>query len=370
MLIDPSGRGGIVRYTRLVSEALSAVGGEPIVLESRGLLHSSGTYKMRRWLPRQRWGRPGHARAWPGFYAGRASAWLLSMGAIEAAIRVDRPDVLHFHAPISRRFDAVIVRRARRHAPVVWTAHDVIPPEPAPHDENRFALIYQAADLVLVHGEVAATDIQRLTGVEPTIIEHVPDDTVRIERLDARRQLGLPENERILGAIGFVRAYKGYELLAEVWQHLGAEAPLLLVIGETVGEEGRRVLARLRRSRRVIVRPGYVSDENFRLGMSAVDALVLPYISASESGLVHMARALGVPLFVSDAPPLVSAARRMGGGIVLPRQPDIWASAVLGPLPGPPSPPPSREVVGRAHLAAYEDAIDRARARWRGARPS
>jgi glycosyltransferase involved in cell wall biosynthesis len=369
LLVDPSGRGGIVRYTRLVAEALRAAGARPIVLASRGIPKSQGEYRIRRWLPKQRWGRPGRVIAWPGFYTGRGSAWLLSTVAVELAIHFDRPDVVHFQAPISRRFDAVLVRRARRHAPVVWTAHDVLPAEPAFHDEDRFASIYQAADLVLVHGEEAAADVRRLAGVEPIIIEHVPDDTVRVERGEARRRLGLPEGERILGAIGFVRPYKGYDLLADVWERLGGSAPLLLIVGEAVGDEARRLLARLEEGGRAIVRPGYASDEEVRLGISAVDALVLPYVSASESGLLHMARALGVPLVVSDAPALASAVRAMGSGLILQRETDVWVEAVMGPLPAPPSEPASRETVGRAHLDAYEEAIRHARNRRRDSPP-
>jgi glycosyltransferase involved in cell wall biosynthesis len=193
------------------------------------------------------------------------------------------------------------------------------------------------------------------------IVEHVPDDMVRIERTDARRRLGLPESERIFGAIGFVRLHKGYDLLAQVWQRLGPRAPLLLVVGLAIGADARRVLDRLEGLARVIVRPGYASDEDLQLAVSAVDALLLPYITASESGLLHIARAVGLPVFASDAPALAASVRAIGGGVVLPREVGIWAEAVAGPLPPPPSAPPPLEAVGIAHLEAYEEAVRRAR---------
>jgi hypothetical protein len=99
----------------------------------------------------------------------------------------------------------------------VWTAHDVLPAEPARSDPDRFASIYRAADLVVVHGETAAKEVDRLASVNPAIVEHVPDDTVRVDRGEARRRLGVPEDERVLGALGFIRAWKGYELFAHVW---------------------------------------------------------------------------------------------------------------------------------------------------------
>jgi glycosyltransferase involved in cell wall biosynthesis len=360
LLVDPSGRGGIVRYTRLVARSLCLAGANPSVLASRGVSPSPNSpYEMRRWLPRQRWSRP--RRAGLGFYALRGWTWLWSAAVVRLTVLVERPDVVHFQAPINRRLDAILLRQIARRTPVVWTAHDVLPPERAAADERRFASIYQAAHVVVVHGETAAAEVRLLAGVEPLVIEHVPDDVVRIDRTDARRRLGLPEHERILGAIGFIRAYKGYDLLADVWERLGGSAPLLLVVGEAVGDDVRSVIERLERTGRAIVRTGYASDDDLQLSLSAVDALLLPYVSASESGLIHLARAIRLPVVVSDAPQLAATVRAAGAGLVLPREIDAWAEAVTGELPPPPSKPPSLETVGRAHLEAYEEALRRAR---------
>jgi glycosyltransferase involved in cell wall biosynthesis len=318
---------------------------------------------MKGWLPKQRWKRPQHMTLWPAFYAARTWAWLLSGGVVDLAIRLEHPDVVHFQSPISRRFDAQLLRHVRRHVPVIWTAHDVLPPEPAPADAGRFALIYQTADLVVVHSKTAADEVKRLAGVEAVIIGHVPDDIVRIDRSEARRRLGLPDSERILGALGFVRRYKGYDLLADVWDRLGDSAPLLLVVGEAIDDEARQVLGRLGASTRTIVRPGYASDEELRLAVSAVNALVLPHISASESGLLHVARAAGVPVLASDAPQLAASVRSIGAGTILRRDVEEWTKAVVGTLPPSPSAPPSGEAVGRAHIEAYREAIRRARRR-------
>jgi glycosyltransferase involved in cell wall biosynthesis len=318
---------------------------------------------MRSWLPKQLWRRPEHVTWWPAFYARRGFAWLLSAGLVEVAIRIHHPDVVHFQSPISRHFDARLLRRVRRFVPVVWTAHDVLPPEPAPADAGRFALIYRTADLVVVHGEAAAEEVKRLSGVEAVIISHVPDDTVRVERSEARRQLGLPDRERILGAIGFVRQYKGYDLLVDVWQRLGDSAPLLLVVGEPIDHEARQVLEKLKETPRTIVRPGYASDEDLRLAVSAVDALVLPHTRASESGLLHVARAVGLPVLASDAPQLAASVRALEAGVILQRNVDDWAEAVAGTLPPSPSTPASGEAVGRAHIEAYREAVRNARER-------
>jgi D-inositol-3-phosphate glycosyltransferase len=363
LLVDPSGRGGIVRYTERLAAALVLVGARPTVLMCRSVRGGRHDCPVRRWLPRQRWGRPRRRIAWPAFYAGRASAWVSSAIAVEVATRRTHADVVHFQAPIHRRLDVGLVRHISRHLAVIWTAHDVLPHEPAVGDEAVFTSIYRAADLVIVHGQIAAQEVRRMAQVEPAVIAHVPVGAPRVDAADARRRLGLPPDERILGALGFIRSYKGYDLLADVWERLGTSAPLLLVIGDVVDEPGRQALERLERCDRTIVWAGYASDADLHLAISAVDAVLLPYVDASDSGILHSGRAAGVPVLASDAPQLASLVRETNAGSVLPRRVAVWAEAVTGPLPNAPPEPPTSEAIGRAHLDAYEEALRRARRR-------
>jgi glycosyltransferase involved in cell wall biosynthesis len=368
LLVDPSTHGGIAVYTGLIAQALRTVDVQVSVLGSQALPAVQSPYDVRRWLPGLRWGKP--ADAGLGFYASRAAGWAASALVTEALALFGRPDVVHFQAPLNRRFDARLIRVLRRTAPVVWTAHDVVPFEGAEQDAARFAEIYRAADLVLVHGQGAADDLRRLAGTEPVVVEHVvAEPLVRASREEARSKLGLPPDGRMLAALGFVREYKGYDLLAETWELLGDEAPLLLVMGEVVaaGEDAvREPLERLQRSGRAVLRLAYASDADLQLAIAASDAVVLPYKVSSESGLLHQARALGVPVLASDAPQLAAAVEAGSAGRVLPREASAWAAAVKEPLPAPPAAPPSLADTGRAHAEAYEEAARRAERRRRG----
>lgn len=365
LLVDPSSHGGIAIYTDLVASALVAVGARPSVLGSRGLARRTSAYRVRQWLPRMGWGRP--ADAGLRFLAGRAAGWAASALAAEALALVSRPDVIHFQAPINRRFDARLVRALRPVAPVVWTAHDVLPFEGTSADEGRFAAIYGAADLVLVHGASAAEQVRQLAGVEPVVVDHVvAEPLVRATRAEARARLGLPEEGRILAALGFVRPYKGYDLLAETWERLGERAPLLLVMGETVAgsdAEVRGPLERLDRTGRALLRLEYASDTDFQLAIAASDAVLLPYAVSSESGLLHQARSLGVPVLASDAPQLAAAVEAASAGRVVPRTVEAWSAAITNELPAPPPAPPTLAAAGSAHLAAYDEARRRRRGR-------
>ena len=342
LLVDPSDRGGIRTYTAMVADGLVACGARVDVLTSG---HG---------LPTQLWGRS--PRAGLGFVARRLGYWLRAASAVYRATRRARPDIVHFQAALNRRFDAVLLRRLRRHARIVWTAHDVLPFERTAADARRFAEIYRTADAVIVHSAPAATALRELAGVEATVVAHpVPRDARRRPQAEARALLRLPSERRLLVAAGFVRPYKGYELLADVWDELGESAPHLLVVGEPLGADGKALVDRLRRCPHVTVRAGYCSDEEFRAAIEAADAVLLPYEEASDSGVLHLARALGVPVLASDAPQLAAVVEDTAAGRIVPRTRAAWREAVVGELPGrPPAPGRSLEDVGREHLGVYE----------------
>jgi glycosyltransferase involved in cell wall biosynthesis len=291
--------------------------------------------------------------------ARRAGEWLWGATAVLAATARIKPDVVHFQAALNRRFDAILISAVRRLAPVVWTVHDVIPFGFAARDRPRFARLYCSADVVLCHSEPAAAEIRSLSGVSPRVVPHVPLWTrTGVERDEARRRLGLPADERVLAALGFVRAYKGYDLLADVWTRLGARAPLLLVVGESRDASGESALTRLEATGRADVRRGYADDADLEAAAAAADALLLPHMQASESGLVHLACAVGTPVIASDAPQLAAAVVSSGAGTIVPRDEDAWAAAVTGPLPAAPAPPRPPDECAARHVEAYLAASD------------
>ena len=356
LLVDPSDRGGIALYSDLVAQALAAAELNPYLLASKALPDDERSYPVHRRLPAQEWGRPEGAGM--GFYAQRLSAWTRSVGVIERIVRRVHPDVVHFQFGINRRLDAAMVRHVRSLAPVVWTAHDVLPFERTPRDRERFAAIYRAVDRVVVHGREAASQIEELAGVAADVIEHPsPRRSTHLSRAEARMRLHVSPSDRLLVAPGFIRAYKGYDLLASVWEELGDEAPLLIVIGELLMESERPVIERLRRSSRVRVTLGYASTEDLEEAIVAADAVLLPYKEASDSGLVHLARTLQKPVLASDAPQLAESVRSTRAGVALARDVRVWAEAVTGDLPPPPPAPPPLAATGRAHMEVYEDVL-------------
>lgn len=93
---------------------------------------------------------------------------------------------------------------------------------------------------------------------------------------------------------GRFRAYKGLDLLRDAWPALRARCPTatLRVVGEGDAEALAPGLGALAG---VIVEPRWVSEAEIPALLAAADALVLPYREASQSGVVSLAFAMGIP---------------------------------------------------------------------------
>lgn len=351
-------------YTAMVAEGLIAVGLRPILLASRHFIAPDLTvaWVVRRWLPMDPWPPPPDAPPPPAWR--QAVIWAGCAASILAATIVLRPRIVHFQHPIHPRLDPWLLRALSFLRPIVWTAHDIVPHDAASHALERARRLYRQPRRVLVHSAPAAQEVARIAGVTALVIRHPARTLPSVpDRAAARSRLGLDPDRRLAVLLGFIRAYKGYGLIAETWRLLGDEAPDLLVLGELVDESERDVVERLKRHPRATVRIGYASDEDVITAMAAADIVLLPHQRGSDSGSLHLARALGTPVLSSDMPQLAAVVLGTASGHVLPRDPAAWARALLGALPPPPPKPPLPIACGQEHLSAYEQAAGLQRAR-------
>jgi glycosyltransferase involved in cell wall biosynthesis len=117
----------------------------------------------------------------------------------------------------------------------------------------------------------------------------------------------LPERRSLL-VVGRLWPYQGADLAVAAFERLGPayEDATLVVAGKgPVGEE----LARATRPR-VVVKPGYVPEDELMALLRDSTAVLLPYLDATQSGVGLQAVARGVPCVVSDTgalPDLVGA---------------------------------------------------------------
>ncbi|NMW17850.1 MAG: glycosyltransferase family 4 protein [Chlorobiaceae bacterium] len=122
---------------------------------------------------------------------------------------------------------------------------------------------------------------------------------------DSRRALHLGEEPPVLLFFGYVRPYKGLDLLLRAMPEILQRDPALrlVVAGQFFDNplKYKRLIEKLGIVGSVDLYPGYVSRERTALFFAAADAVVLPYRSATQSGVAQLAYGHGLPVIVTPA---------------------------------------------------------------------
>lgn len=166
----------------------------------------------------------------------------------------------------------------------------------------------------------------------------------------ARRELGI-DASRVLLFFGFIRRYKGLDVLLRALPEILAFDPHLQLLIAGPFHHRRRtyeqLLKRLGVHRAVVIHDRYFSGADIARCFAAADCVILPYRSATQSGVVPIAAALGVPAIVTRVGALPEAVCDAETGYVIPPEsPPAIADAV-------------RRFYARGGRAAFHDAIAR-----------
>lgn len=227
-----------------------------------------------------------------------------------------------------------IARRVKRSGEtrVVTILDNVIPHERRPGDIVLTRYFLRSVDGFLAMSRSVRADLERLRpGAPSELVPHPVYDLFgrRIDKGEARRQLGLPEGEPILLFFGFVREYKGLDLLLEALPRIRERIPArLLVLGEFYSGKERTLaqIESLGLGDAVTLEDGYVPNEKVGLYFSAADVVVLPYRSATQSGIVPIAYQLERPVICTDVGGLAEVVEHGRTGLICPPQ-DVEALA-------------------------------------------
>lgn len=226
-------------------------------------------------------------------------------------IKRERPDVviLKYWTPFMAPCFGTIARLARRNGQTKFICQidNVEPHEPHFFDRwfNHWFLgamdgfVYMSEQ---VHRELAAyTSAPALFSPHP-MFENYGE---KIDRTEACRILGLDPEKRYALFFGLIRDYKGLDLLLEAWRRLRLKGELadykLVVAGEFYTDK-TPYIKRINTPELkdcVILHDRFIPDEEVKNFFSATDFLVLPYKSATQSGVTQIAYKFNLPVIVT-----------------------------------------------------------------------
>jgi glycosyltransferase involved in cell wall biosynthesis len=229
---------------------------------------------------------------------------------------------------------------------VVLTAHNVNAARRDAKDTvlNRLTLRmqYHLADQIFVHtedmkreliGEFGVRD-SRVTIIPFGINNAVPNSA--LSSAEAKQRLGIREGERVLLFFGRITPYKGLEYLIAAFRQAIAHAGnhRLIIAGrpDRCEEYWSGIRADIDgevKQGRILLKAGYIPDEDVEVYFKAADALVLPYRDIYQSGVLFLGQSFGLPVLAADVGSLKDDIQEETGGYLFkPEDPQALAEVI------------------------------------------
>jgi len=153
----------------------------------------------------------------------------------------------------------------------------------------------------------------------------------KTDKIATKQTLGIKATQKVLLYFGLIRKYKGLDILIKAFDHLD-ETYELLIVGEPYGEfkPYQDLIDKNRNQSRIHTITEYVADDEVPKYFSAADVCVLPYRSATQSGVIAISYHFDLPVIVTDVGGLKGTVEPYGAGIVVERPESLlFKDAVL-----------------------------------------
>ena len=227
-------------------------------------------------------------------------------------IRRQRPDLVlsAFWLPFMAPAMGTALRRAKRKGMRrVSILHNLIPHEHHPGDKlfSRYFVGSNDAFITLSRSVLEDLNVFDPKGLKPRtfsphpLYDHYGATLGRKEALDL---IGLRENQRYVLFFGFIREYKGLDLLLDAMadermEKLGVK---LIVAGEFYGDPKpyKELISRHDIGDRVVLHTEFIPDHEVNRYFCAADLVVQPYKNATQSGVSQIAYHFEKPMVVTN----------------------------------------------------------------------
>jgi glycosyltransferase involved in cell wall biosynthesis len=226
-------------------------------------------------------------------------------------LRMLKPDivVVRFWLPFMGPCLGTILRfvKGKKNCKVICIADNIIPHEKRPGDIPFTRYFVAAVDGFVTMSKKVLGDLGLFTRFKPAVfVPHPLYDNfgAAVPMEAARKHLGLDPEENLILFFGFIRPYKGLDLLlkAMAMQPIRDARLKLLIAGEFYDQQQSylNLIHELNLHQRVILRTQFIPDSEVRYYLCAANLVVQPYRSATQSGVTPLAYHFEKPMVVTN----------------------------------------------------------------------
>lgn len=263
----------------------------------------------------------------------------LNWFSIGLRLRRTRPDLvimrywLPFLAP-ALGFIARLVRSNKR-TMVITIFDNVVPHEKRFGDRMLTKFFIRSIDGALVMTRAVENDLRQFSADMPCVISPHPlfdNYSAPVSRAEALVRLKLCPTDRFILFFGFIREYKGLDLLLRAMaeqcvRDLGVK---LIVAGEFYESEKPYfdLIHQLEIGDMITFHSRFISDDEVKYYFSAASVVVQPYRSATQSGVTQVAYHFNKPMIVTNVGGLAEIVPDGVCGYVVEPDPAAIAAAI------------------------------------------
>jgi len=268
-------------------------------------------------------------------------------------LRYKKPDIIvvRFWLPFMGPALGTILRKVRKnkHTKIICIVDNVIPHEHRPGDKGFTKYFLKSCDAFITMSEKVMNDLRKFEKNKPVkLIQHPLYDTFGeiISKEEAREKLKINNEELIILFFGFIRKYKGLDILLDAMKILTQNPRLndsvgqakseirnlkLMIAGEFYEDEKpyREQIEKLGISENLILRTDFIPDSEVKYYLCAADAVVQPYRNATQSGVTPLAYHFEKPMIVTNVGGLPSLVPHEKAGLVAEPNAGSIADAII-----------------------------------------
>ncbi len=221
-------------------------------------------------------------------------------------IRKSNPDlfITIFWIPLFGWLLGYIGKKLKGQSKRLLLLHNVIPHEKRFFDRWLTTYMLKHYDGFIVMSEKVENDLLSLkpdakfVRLQHPWYDHFGDP---IPKEHACQKLGVDDSKRVLLFFGLIRDYKGLDILLDAFELLD-DRYALVIAGEVYGnvKKYEDQIARSRGKDRILFNSSYVSDMDVPTYFSAADVTILPYRTATQSGITATSFHFETPIIATN----------------------------------------------------------------------
>jgi glycosyltransferase involved in cell wall biosynthesis len=251
-----------------------------------------------------------------------------------------KPDIIvvRYWLPFMGPALGTILRQVRKnkHTKIICIADNIIPHEKRPGDTAFTNYFLKSCDAFVTMSEKVLNDLRNFEKAKPAkLVQHPLYDNFGsiISKEEARQKLGLSASDKIILFFGFIRQYKGLDLLLSAMadERIKKENIKLLIAGEFYEDE--KIYLQLIQEKQlqgsIILKTNFIPDREVKYYLCASDCVVQPYKNATQSGVTPLAYHFEKPMIVTNVGGLPSLVPHEKVGLVCEPEPASIANAIL-----------------------------------------